>query len=498
MADQLDERPSFTAGRKWRAGFNVVVGLAALLAIVVMVNYAGRNYYFHRVTVGSQTQVKLSPQTLGLLKSITNDVRITLYYDKLAPMFSTISALATEYRLANPKIEVETVDYTRDTAGAQRIKAKYELTATTDKNLVIFDCAGRVRRVNADALVERQLEPVANPREREFRRRPIAFRGEMMFSAMLLAVKNPEPLHACYLVGHGEHAVDKGGDEFGYMKFVSMVVQNHIDLQPLSLVGTNAVPDNCSMLIIAGPKDGIPKPELEKIDAYLQSGGRLLVMFNYQTADRPTGLEALLFKWGVSVGKGTLRDEKNSYLGQMQDMVIRDFSAHPVSNPLLTSGIQMSGVHLMLPRPVWRSESVSTAADAPKVTELAFTSQSATLDIQPDAPATNYPVAVAVERGAVAGVASARGTTRIVVLGDSLFLVNGMIESLANRDLAGYAVNWLVDRTELLAGLGPKPVVEYKLVMTQSQMTSAQWILLGGLPGAVLLLGVLVWVRRRN
>ena len=107
MADQLDERPSFTAGRKWRAGFNVVVGLAALLAIVVMANFIGRNYFFRRVTVGNQTQVRLSPQTLGLLKSITNDVRITLYYDKSALMFNTISALATEYRLANLKIAAE-------------------------------------------------------------------------------------------------------------------------------------------------------------------------------------------------------------------------------------------------------------------------------------------------------------------------------------------------------------------------------------------------------
>jgi hypothetical protein len=493
MADQFDERPSFTPGRKWRAGFNVVAGLAMLFVIVVMANFIGRNYFFQRITVGRQTQVRLSPQTLGLLKALTNDVRITLYYDKLAPMFNTIDALATEYRLANPKIEVETVDYTRDTAGAQRIKAKYELVATTDKNLVIFDCEGRVRRVNADALVETTLEQVPNEREREFRRRPVAFRGEMMFSAMLLAVKNKEPLSAYYLVGHGEQVVDKGEDQFGYMKFASMIVQNHINLMPLYLMGTNGIPDNCHLLIIAGPKTSLPKPELEKIDAYLQSGGRLLVMFNYKTADQPTGLEELLFKWGVHVGKGTLRDDNNSYLGQKQDIVIRNFSAHLVSNPLL-----MSALHLMLPRPVRQSESISSAADAPKVTELAFTDVSAQLEGQPDLAPTNYPVAVAVERGAVAGVASARGTTRIVVVGDSLFLVNGMIENLANRDFAGYAVNWLVDRTELLSGLGPKPVVEYKLVMTKSQMTSAQWILLAGLPGAILLIGVLVWVRRRN
>jgi LPXTG-motif cell wall-anchored protein len=34
--------------------------------------------------------------------------------------------------------------------------------------------------------------------------------------------------------------------------------------------------------------------------------------------------------------------------------------------------------------------------------------------------------------------------------------------------------------------------------MTHAQLRSVQWLLLLGLPGAVLLLGLLVWVRRRN
>jgi LPXTG-motif cell wall-anchored protein len=34
--------------------------------------------------------------------------------------------------------------------------------------------------------------------------------------------------------------------------------------------------------------------------------------------------------------------------------------------------------------------------------------------------------------------------------------------------------------------------------MTKSQLQSAQFILLGGMPGAVLLLGGMVWLRRRR
>jgi hypothetical protein len=105
---------------------------------------------------------------------------------------------------------------------------------------------------------------------------------------------------------------------------------------------------------------------------------------------------------------------------------------------------------------------------------------------------------VAVEKGAIKDVITERGSTRIIVVGDSLFLGNLQIESAANRDFVGNAVNWLLERTQLLAGLGPRPIMQYKIVMTKAQLHQAQWVLLGVLPGSVLFLGGLVWLRRRR
>ena len=77
----------------------------------------------------------------------------------------------------------------------------------------------------------------------------------------------------------------------------------------------------------------------------------------------------------------------------------------------------------------------------------------------------------------------------MLVAGDSLFLDNQLIDALANRDFAGYAANWLLDRTILLEGIGPKPVAEFRLVVTRSQLRRLQWILLGAMPGGVLMFG---------
>jgi ABC-type uncharacterized transport system involved in gliding motility auxiliary subunit len=107
-------------------------------------------------------------------------------------------------------------------------------------------------------------------------------------------------------------------------------------------------------------------------------------------------------------------------------------------------------------------------------------------------------VIAVVEKGAVRGVVTDRGATRILVAGDSMIFCNGIIEKWANRDFAGYAINWLLDRSVLLEGLGPRPVTEFRINMTHSQLQAVQWIFLAAIPCGVLALGTLVWLGRRK
>ena len=52
MPDDFDNSPpSFSAARKFGTGFNVLVGIAAFLAIVVMANFLAARHY-RRVQIG--------------------------------------------------------------------------------------------------------------------------------------------------------------------------------------------------------------------------------------------------------------------------------------------------------------------------------------------------------------------------------------------------------------------------------------------------------------
>jgi hypothetical protein len=164
-------------------------------------------------------------------------------------------------------------------------------------------------------------------------------------------------------------------------------------------------------------------------------------------------------------------------------------------NPLLGTGLYM-----LRPRPVGKYPTEGPSAEAPKVEVVAYSSDHAELvDGTNRIPVTKPTPLIAIsEKGAIKGVVTERGSTRVLVTGDSYMFCNGPIGLLANRDFASSALNWLLDRNQLLDGVGPKPITEYRLLMSPNQIQRANWLLLGIMPGGILAVGGLVWLRRRR
>ncbi|HEX4646082.1 MAG TPA: Gldg family protein, partial [Verrucomicrobiae bacterium] len=336
------------------------------------------------------------------------------------------------------------------------------------------------------------LEQLPSEKEPVLRKVPKDFKGELLFNSALLSVTNPQRLLACFLAGDGEHSPDSADENNGYLKFATLLEQNNIEWRKLSLAGTNQIPLDCNLLVIAGPIEPIPQPELDKIGQYLNEGGRLFALFNNYFPGRKFGLEKILANWGVEVGNNIVKDSLNTTSGG-QDLLTSEFGGHPMLGPVLGSRLQM-----VLPRSISKSQG-KLNADAPKVDELVFTSENGRTKEADGSvkPTGSIPLMAAVEKGNIKGVFTQRGLTRIVVAGDSLFLNNHMIVAAANQDFADCAINWLLDQTGLMQGVGPRPVTEYRISMNRSQAQSVRWLLLAGMPGVILLLGGLVWLRRR-
>lgn len=496
MANEHSSPPSFTPRRRWVVGFDVTLRTLVVLAVVVMANYlAGK--FFRREYLSAQTRTDLSPRTINIVRAITNDVKVTIYYNREDDLFSTIQAMLREYQALNPRIRVEVVDYLRDAMEAQRVKLAYKLPETQkdeEKNYVIFDAGDGFKAVNGNLLADRDL--VVHKEKGSYDRPIHAFKGEMFFTGMLVAATNPKALKAYALQGHGEHKFESGDEVAGYLDFNSVLAQSRIKAEPLDLTGTNTVPTDCDLLIIAGPRSpSISNDELEKIDQYLNEGGRLFALLNAASTERPSGLERILSRWNVIVSLNCVQDVANSMNSLRStpgaDLKVGAFSEHPAVKALLGYNL-----NLILPRPIIPGKATAGSPESPKATVLFQTEPTATVVGDPKIKPRSYPLAVAVERPPLTGSVTARGATRMIVVGDSFFLANGPMKLLANRDFAEYAVNWLVERSQFTEGVGPRTMTDYHIALTVSQMNTIQWLLLGALPGGVLLFGGLVWLRR--
>jgi hypothetical protein len=502
-------KPTFSTRRKWVIGFNVAVAVAAVVAMVVMANYLAARHYL-RFQWSGHRKVSLSPQTSRVLQSLTNQVRVTVFFDAREQMElqSLTTALLKEYNYANPRIVFKTVDPTRHPADAELVLAAYKLTALKDGNFVIFDCGGRTKVIYQNELADYQLEPVEGGHGREFRKKMTAFKGETLFTTALFNLAHPRQYRICFLQGHGEHDPEKVDHPHGYARLAEILKEKAgAQWEKLSLRGTNEVPADCHLLVVAGPRLPLDDQELARIENYLRQGGRLFALLNNMALGGRSGLERVLAQWDVGAGDGMIFDSQNSPTGK--DLLTAQMNnRHPIMKALASNSDDFR-VLLVLPRAVGKLTSAVPRPNAPKVDVLAATSEGGTevSAIRDGVPYPNpyqdrrgvFPLIAAVEDN-IKGVSTERGSTRMVVVGDSLCLDNELIERPpANHYFAALAVNWLLERPQvLLDGLVPQPTRTFRLVMTNQQLQTVQWLLLAGLPGAVLLLGCLVWWRRRR
>lgn len=496
MSEPEATQHSFSRGRRWLLRLNFLLAVVAMIAILVMLNYLAGGY-FKRFDVASNSMAQLAPLTTRILTSLTNNVSITIFFnvDKEQELYTLTSTLLNEYQNVNPDhITVKTLDYTRYDAQARALLTQHNLPGLTERNFVLFECNGHSKILYAKALADYNINDVLSGKTDKFRRS--SFRGEMLFTSAIFAVTNPRIVKTYFLRGHGEHSLEPTALMDSYSKF-SNIVTDELDAEvhTLTLMGTNAIPEDCQLMVIAGPYNFQFHPsELEKIDNYLKKGGRLLLLMN---SGFYSGIEQVLSKWGVDTANDQVREQDKGYILKDSDgvnFIAAKMQPHRILNAILAEK-PPGAIQMFLPRPF----SINTTNTTPGAPEISILAASSDVSVCGKVRGS-FPLIVTIEQGVIKSSSASSGGTRIVAIGDSYLFCDKAIDAgYANHAFASMTLNWLLERPEmLLDGLVPRPISEYRLLLTGSQMTTLEFLLLLGLPGGVLMIGGLMWLRRRR
>ncbi|HOE00566.1 MAG TPA: GldG family protein [Kiritimatiellia bacterium] len=475
------------ASRLQRIVLRANVALAVLLSVAIfaMVNYLAQRHYA-RWHWRAAHSVRLADASRRLLEATANEIRLHVLVRPGHEAYGPLALLLQEYAAASGNVNVEFVD--PDLAGA-RTKELARQFNLSGEECVVLATGGRHLAIPAADLVEYVLpaNTTENPRR--------LFRGEALISGAIHALTQATRPVVCFLEGHGEHAPVDFDRLRGYSRLAALLRDQNLDLEQLDLGQTKMVPARCALLVVAGPQRELAPFEVALLRDYLTRKGRLLLLLDARVS---TGLEALLHDWGIALGDDVVVDEAHTLSGR--ELYVASYPPHAITAPL-----QDLASVFVLPRSV-RARTPEAGGDQPIVTPLALCSSAGWAEFNLDDAAVHFdpqvdipgpvPVAVAVERGPVAGVHVQIRPTRLVVFGDSDFVSNGGLTG-ANADFFLGAVNWLLDRDIAMAITAPA-LPELQLVMNARQLRQLFWLAVVALPGAVMLVGLFaIWRRRR-
>jgi ABC-type uncharacterized transport system involved in gliding motility auxiliary subunit len=270
-------------------------------------------------------------------------------------------------------------------------------------------------------------------------------------------------------------------------------------------LGKGNVPADANVIVVAGPRTPFLPPETEALRQYLSRGGRVLVLADpvlpAPGAPSPDlGLAELLTAYGLRLDNDIVIDPARAVPLVGPETVIADrYGSHEIVRSLAGEGLP---VLFPLARSVSKVEKVPEGMSPSVLVETTAEGWGETaLDrlgsVQKDAQDKAGPVAIGYAVSATAEKKPSAATWRLVVFGNSRFVMNGFLSNGANANLFLNSIHWLAGQ-ERLVGIAPKAPEQSSLTLTQSQVNRLGLFAMLGLPALAVALGVWVWYRRRD
>jgi ABC-type uncharacterized transport system involved in gliding motility auxiliary subunit len=471
------------AGRSARLGTISVASVLVVLGILAALNYISSREH-KRWDLTATSQFTLSPQSIKVLQSLDAPLKLTAFA-KETELQAYRDRLA-EYEYVSKKVSVEYVDPDKKPALAKQKQIQSYGTVAVEYKDKIERVVGSTEQDLTNGIIK-----VVTGKERK----------------------------VYFTQGHGEKDTS-GAERAGYSGIAGQLARDNYKVERLPLAQQASVPEDASVVVVAGPKADFLPGEIDALKAYLAKGGKLMLLIDpVEKADDPplTSLTALAHEWAIDLGNNIVVDV--SGMGRMLGTdatvpVAVNYPSHPI----------VQDMDLLTAYPVARSVSVvsggvgghsaqvfvETSAQSWAETDVKTVLAGGKVGLDEAKGDKRGPVAIAAAASAPVATPPAgdkpgaekpaedsqKPESRVVVFGDSDFASTAALGISGNRDLFMNAVSWLAQQENLIA-IRPKEADDRRVTMTANQQLRVIILALLVVPMLVFGSGIYAWWRRR-
>ena len=322
----MDKLKAALKTRPVRAGIYSVLAILLVIAIAIVANGAvsALPVSYTRLDMTREQIYSISPETEQTLATLDRDV--TVYW--LAPAGqenNTLSQVLAKYAQYE-HVTVTQVDPVRYPGFA----AAYT-DETVQPNSLLVVCGDRSMYIPyTDIWTYSDFDAYYDYLYYYGEEYLDVFQGEgKLTGAIRYAVSDHMPV-LYYLTGHGEVGVSASVRD--------AVALENVQVEALSLLTEEAVPDDCSLLALLGPTRDLSDRERELICDYISAGGKMLITTAYTTVDMPN-FDAILAQYGLGVVQGCVMEQDSRYYNYGYiDLVLPTLADHAITHPLREGG----------------------------------------------------------------------------------------------------------------------------------------------------------------
>jgi len=439
----------------------IFVQLAIVIAIIVVANLISQNLYF-RIDFTEDKRYTLSDATEDILENLNEVITVQAYFTEelpaqLASVRNDLRDMLIEYEdLSNGNLVFEFINPNESDETKQQ--AMQAGVAPIRINVIEND-----QRQQLDAF----LGVVMKSGERTEVIPLVQPEGAMEYD-LTTAIKKIS------IASKPKVGMISGYGEPSLAAFPQLMQQLSVlyDVEPFNIADTTLVPSYYRSLIWVNPTDSIPVYEFQKLDNYLNGGGRLLLSYATVTGDLQSsqlsrkpqiGLENWIGSKGLNYGQDFVIDGScatvnvqqrqgfftiNSQVNFHYFPRITNFQDHPVTQGLENAVFTFSNAFT-----ITNTDTTISVNPLVYTSELSGSQPPGYINIQRQWTQNDFPLGEQILAASIERIGPGDG--KIVVVGNSDFIVNGegqQPQQLTpdNVNLASNAIDWLSDDTGLI------------------------------------------------